>query len=266
MITNVKELKISAFLTILEKEVKRFLKVSTQTITAPIINAVLYLLIFGVSLGKFIQLDNGVPYLSFVIPGLMMMTALNNAFQNSSSSVITSKFSGDLEDLKVAPVSYMQITMALAVGGLARGLLLGFITFTVGTIFHFFVMGEFLAIKHPLILLAFLTVGGIAFALLGLACAMMAKSIDQIAAVSSYFLLPLTYLGGVFFSIDTLHPFWQKVSLMNPLFYFINGVRYGILGIGDSSWAFALIVCLITMFVFYIFAHIMLRKSSFIRW
>jgi ABC-2 type transport system permease protein len=260
------ELRLTPFYALLKKEIKRFLKVSIQTVLTPLVNSVLYLLIFGVSLGSYIQLKSGLPYLEFLIPGLIMMGCLNNAFQNSSSSVIVAKFSGDLEDLKVAPITYGQIIAAVALGGLFRGVLVGFITYIVGTIFCYFHHGSFLPLQHPFWLLLFVALGGLAFSLLGLAAAFWAKSFDQMAAVNSFLLTPLMYLGGVFFSIETLHPFWQKLAHVNPLLYFINGVRYGFLGVADVEPMKAALISIASLIVLYFVALRTLKKASFLRW
>lgn len=254
------------FVTLIEKEIKRFLKVSVQTVFTPMVTATLYLLIFGVSLGSHIQLSSGVSYLAFLIPGLVMMSCLNNAFQNSSSSIVTAKFSGDLEDLKVAPITYEQIIWALATGGLFRGILVGLITLFVGEVFFWFSDQGLLGVAHPLALLFFITVGGLAFALLGLTAAFWAKNFDQLAAVNSFILLPLIYLGGVFFSLESLHPFWKTVAKFNPLLYLINGVRYGFLGVSDVSVGTAAVVSLVSLVILYIIGRWTLVRASFARW
>ncbi|MCB0350553.1 MAG: ABC transporter permease [Bdellovibrionales bacterium] len=260
------ELSFRPFLSLLKKEIKRFLKVSIQTVLTPIVSSSLYLLIFGVSLGAFIKVAEGVTYLEFLIPGLVMMGCLNNAFQNASSSVIVAKFAGDLEDLKVSPISYFQIISAIALGGLFRGVLVGFITFLVGSLFTYFSIGHVLGVAHPLWLFYFLTVGGLAFSLLGLATAFWAKSFDHMSAVNSFILLPLIYLGGVFFSIHTLHPFWQSLARLNPLLYFINGVRHGLLGVSDVNPLVAAAIAFLTLCILYVIAFATLKRSSFVRW
>ena len=254
------------FFTLLSKEVKRFLKVSGQTVLTPLVSASLYLLIFGVSIGRQIDLQNNVSYLAFLIPGLVMMSCLNNAFQNSSSSIVSSKFSGDLEDLKVAPLSIEEIIWAIALGGLFRGFLVGMVTFLVGQFFYFHHHGAWMSIEHPLHLISFICLGGVAFALLGLSVAFWAKTFDQLAVVGSFILLPLIYLGGVFFSIQNLPPVWQSISQFNPLLYFINGVRYGVLGISDVSMASAYFISGISLAILYAMAKICLTRASFQRW
>ena len=161
----------TAFLTLYVREMKRFMKVVFQTIFTPLINSTLYLLIFGVSLGSNIKLESGVSYLAFLVPGLVMMGVLNNAFQNSSSSIVSGKFSGDLEDLKVVPLTPQIIMWAMSIGGLSRGLVVGLITYAVGGVFSLIVEGSLSAVAHPFWLLYFLCVGGLSFAQLGISIA-----------------------------------------------------------------------------------------------
>lgn len=255
-----------SFVALYSREMQRFLKVIFQTVFTPLINSALYLLIFGVSLGRNITLDHPVSYLAFLIPGLVMMGVLNNAFQNSSSSIVSGKFSGDLEDLKVVPVSTTMIVWALAIGGLTRGVLVGLITFGVGEIFSLIVEGKWIAVEHPMALMFFLTVGGLAFAKLGIAIAFWAKSFDQLSAVGSFVLLPLIYLGGVFFSMEGLHPIWQTVSRFNPVLYLINGVRYGILGVADVQIGTAALVSVLFLVFFHVLGLKALKTGSYARW
>lgn len=255
-----------AFTTLLRREVKRFMKVLVQTVVTPFVSSFLYLLVFGVSLGQHVEGPHGVHYLGFLIPGLMMMGLMNNAFQNSSSSVVTSKFSGDMEDLRVAPISDNAIIWAMTIGALVRGSIVAGITMFVGELFYYFQHSEFLAIAHPLVVLYFIVLSGFMFGQIGISVAFWAKSFDQLSAFSAFILLPLTYLGGVFISIEQLHPFWQSVSKMNPLLYLINGLRFGILGVSDVDLAHSIVISLIGFFVFYVLARISLKKGSFQRW
>lgn len=260
------ELTWTPFITLYVREMKRFMKVIVQTVFTPLVTASLYLLIFGVSLGKNITISAGSSYLAFLIPGLVMMSVLNNAFQNSSSSIVAGKFSGDLEDWKVVPLSNQQIVWALSIGGLTRGLIVGFITFTVGTVFYLFMQHEFLIPAHFGWLLFFLAVGGLSFAKLGISVAFWAKTFDQLSAVGTFMLLPLIYLGGVFFSLEGLHPFWQAVSKFNPVLYFINGVRYGIIGHSDVDVYMAATVSLGALVVFHFLGLRSLKNAQFQRW
>jgi ABC-2 type transport system permease protein len=254
------------FFTLLKREVDRFFKVIIQTVVTPFINSSLYLLIFGVSLGKSIQLDSHVNYLAFLIPGLVMMGCLNNAFQNSSSSVITAKFGGDVEDFRASALSNQQMIWAFGLGGLMRGFIVGGITFFIGEVFYLFSQGSWLPVEHPILLLFFLAVGALTFAKLGISVAFWAKSFDQLSAVTGFILVPLTYLGGVFFSLQHLHPFWQRVSELNPLLYFINGVRYAMLGVSDVDAVTAVLVSCVALIACHGLALLTLKNSSFKRW
>ena len=259
-------LSFNPFWSLYIREMKRFLKVIFQTVFTPLINATLYLLIFGLSLGKNIHLEGGLSYLAFLIPGLVMMSVLNNAFQNSSSSIVAGKFAGDLEDLKVVPLSSNQIIWALSIAGVCRGFVVGLITFLVGEVFYFLIENSFLGIANPFILLFFLIAGGLVFAQLGITIAFWAKTFDQVSAVGSFVLVPLIYLGGVFFSLSGLHPFWQNLSKFNPVLYLINGVRYGLLGHSDVDIRVATLVCLGTLGLFYYLSFRSLKFGNFTRW
>ncbi|MBO9668728.1 MAG: ABC transporter permease [Bdellovibrio sp.] len=257
---------MTPFFTLFRREIARFLKVIVQTVITPFVSSFLYLLIFGVSLGSTMPAHQGVSYMAFLIPGLMMMGLMNNAFQNSSSSIVSSKFSGDLEDLRVAPVSDQEIIWAMGLASLVRGFLVSVITYLVGTIFCYYQQGTVLSVAHPLYAFYFIVVAGLIFGLLGISVAFWATSFDQLSAFSAFILLPLTYLGGVFLSIENLHPFWQMISKLNPLLYMINGLRYGIVGVTDVSMSIAVPVSLLGFAVFYVLAFFSLRKGSFQRW
>lgn len=263
---NVKLRPWDSFVALYQREMARFMKVIFQTVFTPLINSVLYLMIFGVSLGKSITLDHPVSYLAFLIPGLMMMGVLNNAFQNSSSSIISGKFSGDLEDLKVVPLTTTMILWAMSIAGLTRGLMVGVVTLIVGEAFSFVVDGQLIAIAQPVWLLVFLIIGGLMFSMLGIAVAFFARTMDQLSAVSSFVLVPLIYLGGVFFSMQGLHPFWQTLSRFNPVLYLINGVRYGLLGIADVGIWTAAAVSVVFLGVFYVLGLRALKVGDYQRW
>ncbi len=256
----------SGFVTLFTREIKRFMKVVVQTVVTPFVSSFLYLLVFGVSLGSQVQTHGGVPYLAFLIPGLMMMGLINNAFQNSSSSIVSSKFSGDLEDIRVAPITNQQIIWAMSLGGVVRGSLVALITYVVGAVFYYAQQNEILSIAHPFVLLYFVIMGGLIFGMIGIAVAFWAETFDQLSAFSAFVLLPLTYLGGVFISVASLHPFWQTVAKMNPLLYLINGLRYGVLGVSDVEVGHSIILSLIGFVVFYGLSLWSLRKGSFQRW
>lgn len=253
-------------LSLFRREVLRFYKVIFQTIFTPLINSALYLLIFGLSLGGAINLGREFSYLAFLIPGLVTMTVIKNCFENSSSSVSISKFCGELEDMRVVPLTVGQVAWAMSLAGVVRGMVLALLTFGLGELFYFFGEESLLAIKHPWVLLFFLFIGGLAFANLGIAVAMRANTFDQVNSVSSFILLPLIYLGGTFFPLSELHPFWQKVSWINPIFYLINGIRFGILGESDVETSVCVVVAVTTLLLFHFFAVYFLREGSYKRW
>lgn len=254
------------FFTLLEKEVQRMLKVKGQTVITPTINATLYLLIFGVSLGKSITLKSGVSYLFFIVPGLVMMAALNNAYQNTASTIINSKFHGDLMDLRVVPLSNQMIVWALSLGALVRGFVVGLFTLLISLLFSYFSMGSLISIAHPILFLVFITVGSLTFGMLGIAIGFHATSFEKVNAVSSFVLLPLMYLGGVFFSTEQLHPFWQGVSRLNPMLYLINGVRYSTIEVSDVPLEASLGIAFFSFAVMFMISSYFVKNGSYSRW
>ena len=253
------------FLMFFKREVHRFSKVFFQTVFIPVVNSSLYLIIFGVSLGSQISFGD-ISYLEFIIPGLVMMSCLNNAFQNGSSSILSLKFAGDIIDIKVSPLTSGQLLWALAFGGVCRGFLVGLIVFGVGEIFSFFYLNHFLVPVSLFYLFIFCLIACLVFSKVGVAIALWARTFDHIGAIGGLVILPLTYLGGVFFSIDILSPFWKKLSLMNPILYFINGIRYSLLGVSDVSVTTCLIVSLSSLVIFHGICLYAIRNSSYQRW
>ncbi|WP_194848318.1 ABC transporter permease [Candidatus Neptunochlamydia vexilliferae] len=244
------------------REVARYFKVPLQTIGAPIVSTLLYLLIFGVSLGKSIHLAGGFPYLAFLIPGLIAMSLIRNSFDNSTSALMGQKYVNELQDLRTAPLSIHQIVSSKSIASLTRGLIVGAITYLVGQAFYLSYMGHFLPIAAPLTFIYFIVIGGLAFAGLGIAIGMWSRSFEHVGAVSMLILLPLIYLGGVFFNLENVHPFWQTLSHFNPLFYTINGVRYGMLGQSDTSLPLAIGVTFAFALLCHLLALLSLRKGS----
>ena len=254
------------FFSLMLRETRRFLKVIYQTIVTPLISTALYLLIFGVSIGSQIDKIGQFSYLAFLVPGLVTMGTLRNAFDNAAGSIITAKFCGELEDLKIVPLSPLQICWANGLAALFRGLIVGSITLIIGSLFFLVENGELLSIAHPVPLLFFLALGGFSFGNLGLTVAMFSKSFEEVNAINTFILLPLIYLGGVFFSLDQLHPFWQALSKLNPLLYLVNGVRYGILGMSEVSLGLSSLVAFSTFCLFQATAIWSLKKGSYHRW
>jgi ABC-2 type transport system permease protein len=195
-----------------------------------------------------------------------MMSCLNNSFQNTASSIVSGKFSGDLEDLKVVPLSKQQIIWAMCLGGITRGLMVSSVNLVVGQAFYYSNYGEFMTIHSWPLLVFFLISGALVYAKLGMFVAFLSKSFDQMSAVTAFVLQPLAFLGGVFFSLNNLSPFWQKISLFNPVLYLINGVRYSMLGASDVSVASAAWVSVVSLIVFHGLVVFTLNRSQFKRW
>ncbi|MEP6677888.1 MAG: ABC transporter permease [Betaproteobacteria bacterium] len=227
------------WLTLLYKELLRFWKVSFQTIAAPILTALMYLLIFSHALEAHIAVFDGrVRYTAFLVPGLVMMSVLQNSFANSSSSLIQSKITGNLIFVLLPPLSPVEIFGAYVLGAMARGIAVGLGVFLVTL---WFLPGA-LSIPHPFWALAFALLGSLILASLGLVAGIWADKFDQLAAFQNFIIVPLTFLSGVFYSIHTLPPFWQLVSHFNPIFYMIDGFRYGFFGLSDAPPAQSLAV------------------------
>jgi ABC-2 type transport system permease protein len=217
----------SGFGTLFYKEILRFWKVSFQTVLAPVITALLYLTIFGHALRGHVQVYPGVEYTSFLIPGLVMMSVLQNAFANSSSSLIQSKITGNLVFVLLPPLSHYEMYFAYVLASVVRGLAVGLGVFVV-TIW--FVPVSFSA---PLMIVAFAVFGAGILGTLGLIAGIWAEKFDQLAAFQNFLIMPLTFLSGVFYSTHTLPPVWREVSRLNPFFYMIDGFRYGFFGVSD---------------------------------
>ena len=252
------------FVAFSRRETHRFSKVFVQTIFIPVINSSLYLIIFGVSLGSRLDLE-GFSYLEFIIPGLVMMSCLSNAFQNSASSILSLKFAGDIIDVRVSPLTVQQTLWALAFGGVCRGVLVGGVVLLVGEIFHFYYLDKWL-IPHSIGgLLVFSVLAGLVFSKMGVVIALWAKTFDHIGAVGGLVITPLTYLGGVFFSLEMLSPFWQKVSLFNPILYFINGVRWSLIGVSDVNVSVSFMVSGLALIVCHVWGMFMINNSRYYR-
>jgi ABC-2 type transport system permease protein len=215
--------------TLLYKEVLRFWRVAFQTIAGPVLTAMLYLLIFGHALEAHVKVYDRVSYSAFLVPGLAMMSLLQNSFANSSSSLIMSKVMGNLVFLMLTPLSYLNWFVAYVGAAVIRGLVVGLGVFVVSA---FFTDVGFMA---PLWIVAFAVLGAALMGTLGLIAGLWAEKFDQLAAFQNFVVMPMTFLSGVFYSIHSLPPFWQKVSHLNPFFYMIDGFRYGFFGVSDVS-------------------------------
>lgn len=215
--------------TLLKKELLRFWRVAFQTVAAPVITALLYLLIFSHVLDKQVQVYDKVPYTAFLIPGLIMMSVLQNSFANSSSSLIQSKVMGNLVFVLLTPLTHLQFFVAFLFAAIIRGLVVGLCIFLVAMWFVDIHMA------NPWLIIAFALLGSALLGTFGIIAGIWADRFDQMAAFQNFIIMPLSFLSGVFYSIHSLPPFWQKASQLNPFFYMIDGFRYGFFGKGDVS-------------------------------
>jgi ABC-2 type transport system permease protein len=210
--------------TLLSKEVRRFLRVPGQTVLSPLISTSLYFVVFGVSLGGRMEQVTGHPYLPFIVPGLIFLGLANNSFLNSSSSLFIMKIQGTVVDLLVAPLGPWEILLGFVGGAMVRGLIVGLLTWAVALLF------TGLQLAHPLATVCFLVGTAYVFSVLGLIAAVWAEKFEQINFFPTFVMLPLTFLGGVFYSVRQLPEPWHTVSLFNPMVYMVEGLRYGMLG------------------------------------
>jgi ABC-2 type transport system permease protein len=226
----------SGFPTLLRKEVARFWKVSFQTVAAPVLTTLLYLLVFGHALAAHVQVFAGVKYVEFLVPGLAMMAVLQNAFANSSSSIIQSKITGNMIFILLPPLSAGEIFAAYLLASMVRGLVVG-----VG-VFAATLWLVPLPLKEPLWAFAFALVGSALLGTMGIIAGIWSEKFDQLAAFQNFLVLPLTFLAGAFYSVHTLPPFWQAVSRLNPFFYAVDGFRYGFFAQSDVAPATSLAI------------------------
>lgn len=220
---------MTGFRTLFYKEVLRFWKVATQTLTAPIVTAMLYLLIFGQVLEGRVEVYPGVTYTAFLVPGLVMMSVLQNAFANSSSSLIQSKITGNLVFILLPPLSHWEMFGAYVLAAMVRGLAVGLGVFVITAWF------AHLSFVAPIWIFAFALLGSAILGTMGLIAGIWAEKFDQLAAFQNFLIMPATFLAGVFYSIHSLPSFWLAVSHANPFFYMIDGFRYGFFGHSDVA-------------------------------
>ncbi len=226
------EKQFISFYTILRKGVIRIFRIWSQTLLPSLVTSVLYFAVFGNILGSRIGELNGVPYILFVVPGLVMLAVITNSFMDVASTFFMSKFfARNIDEILVSPTPPVVIIAGFIMSGVVRGMMVGILVLIVSLFF------ALPSIAHPFVVLFFLFLSSLVFALAGLVNGIYAKNFDGISIVPTFVLTPLVYLGGVFYSIHSLPPLWQTVSLFNPIFYIINGFRYGFLGTSDVSLA-----------------------------
>ena len=225
------------------REVQRFAKVGMQTVIAPVITSLLFLMVFAVAVGDRAQLAGDVSFIAFLIPGLVMMTVLQNAFANSSSSLVVSKVQGNIVDLLMPPIGPGELLFGLAAGGMTRGLAVGMIAALVLGLF-----GGLSLPAAPLTALAFLTLGALAMAFAGVLAGVWSNKFDEMAAITNFIIQPLAFLSGTFYSVDRLPAPFDSIATLNPFFYAIDGFRYGMIGIADRPVTMGLIgLCLVNL-------------------
>ena len=253
--------QMTALKTILLKEIFRFTRIWVQTILPPAITMALYFVIFGKLIGGAIDssASDGYSYIDYIVPGLIMMSVITNSYSNVVSSFYSAKYQGHIQELLVSPTPNLIILIGFIGGGVVRGLLVGAVVTIVSLFF------TDMSVQHPFLTVLTLILTSVLFATAGLINAVYAKSFDDISIVPVFVLTPLTYLGGVFYSIKLLSPFWQTMSLVNPVLYMVNGFRYGILGVSDISIYVSLAIITIFSAILFSIAYFLLDKGVGIR-
>lgn len=248
-----------AFLTIIRREIRRFTRIWVQTLIPPVITMVLYFLIFGTLIGARIGEMGGFDYMAFVVPGLIMMSVINNSYSNVVSSFYSAKFTKSVEELLVSPTPNYIILFGFVLGGSIRGLLVGAIVTVLALFFTDFHVHSFIVIFSVVFLTSLL------FSIAGMINAIYANSFDDISIIPTFVLTPLTYLGGVFYSIELLPDFWQGVSQFNPVLYMVNAFRYGFLGVSDVDITTAYIGILVSLAALFAYCMYLLDRGKRLR-
>jgi ABC-2 type transport system permease protein len=248
-----------AFETILRKEVTRFMRIWVQTLIPPVITMGLYFVIFGHLIGGRIGNMHDFPYITFVVPGLVMMAVISNSYANVVSSFFSVKFQRGIEELLVSPTPNYVILWGYVMGGVLRGLCVGAIVTAVATFF------TDIEIQHPWVVVTVILLTSVLFSLAGLVNAIYANSFDDISVIPTFVLTPLTYFGGVFYSIDLLPEFWREASLLNPILYMINAFRFGFLGVSDVNLTLAWSIMIGGLLMLYGFAWYLLDQGKKLR-
>ncbi len=241
--------------TLAKREVLRFLAVWTQTLLAPLVTAGLFLLIFSIAIGPSRGAVMGVPFLTFLIPGIMMMTVIQNAFANTSSSIVISKVQGNIVDTLMPPLSPIELVLGYLAGSVARGLCVAVAI----TIALALVLGQ--GVAHPLWALTFVLLGGAMMGAVGIVAGIFANKFDQMAAITNFIVTPLAFLSGTFYSVEALPESLQSFTRVNPIFYLIDGTRYGMIGVSDGAPLIGLVVVSSVTAALIATAYIMLKTG-----
>ena len=232
------------FSTLTYREISRFFSVWRQTIIPGLITSGLYMIIFGLTLQKRITEIDGVSYTIYILPGLIMMNVITNALNNTASSMLQMKLLQQMQDMLITPLSNFEMAIAFIIGGTVRGFINGVLVLLLGV---FLVQ---MPVEKPILVLFLLFIVSWAFSSAGLLVGILSETWDNIATILNFFITPLIFLGGVFYSIDMLPPFWREISLINPIYYVINGLRYSILNIGDTSFSISIIITIFMTILF----------------
>ena len=238
------------------REVQRFAKVGMQTVVAPVITSMLFLMVFAVAVGDRAQLAGDISFISFLVPGLVMMTVLQNAFANSSSSLVVSKVQGNIVDLLMPPIGPGELLVGLALGGMTRGIAVG--------LFAALVLGLFAGLQlpaAPLTALAFLVLGSLAMSLAGILAGVWSNKFDEMATITNFLIQPLAFLSGTFYSVDRLPAPFDTMATLNPFFYAIDGFRYGLIGVGDRSIVTGLVGLVLVNGVLWLLCYRVLKSG-----
>ncbi len=252
-------LNLVAVRTVIRKEMIRVLRIWVQTIVPPAITMTLYFIIFGNLIGRRIGTMDGFDYMQYIAPGLIMMSVITNSYGNVVSSFFGAKFGRHIEEMLVSPMSNASIIVGHVAGGVLRGLLVGLLVTLIALFF------TRLDVAHPFIMISVVLLSSIVFSLAGFINAVFARKFDDISIVPTFVLTPLTYLGGVFYSISMLPEFWQTVSKANPILYMVNAFRYGILGTSDISITHAYTILLVFVVLLFSAAFLLMKKGVGIR-
>lgn len=246
-------------MTIIRREVRRFTRIWVQTILPPMITTALYFIIFGNLIGRHLPNMHGVTYIDFIVPGLIMMSVITNSFANVVSSFYSAKFQRFIDEILVSPTPESFILLGYLLGGVIRGMVTGLIVLFIAAFF------TAIHIEYIVLMLLIMVLTALLFSTCGFINAMYAKKFDDISIIPTFILTPLTYLGGVFYSIEMLPPLWQQISLLNPIFYVIDALRYSFLGVADTHISNALGVIIAANVLAFAFAHYLLRTGKGLR-
>ncbi|WP_299257138.1 ABC transporter permease [uncultured Kushneria sp.] len=255
---NTRQMMVALW-TIVRSEIRRFMRIWPQTLLPPSITMTMYFIIFGNLIGSRIGKMDGVDYMDYIVPGLIMMSVITNSYSNVASSFFGSKFQRSVEEMIISPMPNWLVLSGFVIGGSARGLAVGIIVTAVSLFF------TDLDIQHPILTTLVVIMTALLFSIGGFINALLGKKFDDISIVPIFVLTPLTYLGGVFYSIHTLPEFWQNVSLINPILYMVNTFRYGILGVSDINVGAAVGAIAVFIVIFFSAAMWLLRRGKGLR-